>query len=119
MPKKTTRRKSSESSDSRSESSSDRSERSDHSDRSERKKSSESEKSESDVSSRSHHEEKGKKTRNKTSYQFFCDKERKKIKKEHPSWKMTEVSQELGKRWGELDDKKKRVFARQAERARN
>uniref|UniRef100_A0A6C0EKR9 HMG box domain-containing protein n=1 Tax=viral metagenome TaxID=1070528 RepID=A0A6C0EKR9_9ZZZZ len=30
---------------------------------------------------------------------FFCDVERKRIKKEHPTWSLGKVSKELGKRW--------------------
>jgi len=50
----------------------------------------------------------------KTSYHIFCDKERNKVRAEFPAWKMSEVTRELGKRWNLLDEKKKRVFARQA-----
>jgi hypothetical protein len=110
---------------------------SDHSDRSGTDYS-QSDHSESDSSTRSHssesdrsqHERKKvqkkpvskpkeeEKPKHKTSYQLFCDKERKKIAKEHPHWKLSEMSKELGKRWNALDDKKKRAFARKAAKAK-
>lgn len=62
--------------------------------------------------------EKETKNKHRTSYQLFCDKERKKIAKEHPTWKLSEMSKELGKRWNALDDKKKRAFARKAAKAK-
>jgi len=75
--------------------------------------------SSSSSSSSSSHEDERHVRSGKTSYHFFCDKERKKVRKERPDWKMSDVQRELGRRWNALDDKKKRVFARQAERARH
>jgi len=137
MPKNTTTKrrtkyKSSESESSESEheySQSDHSESESDSYRSEesssrgRSKSSESDRSHHKVQKKpikpKHKEEKPKASRqNKTSYQLFCDKERKKLAKEHPSWKLSEMSKELGKRWNALDDKKKRAFARKAAKAK-
>lgn len=58
---------------------------------------------------------KEKKPRKKSAYFFFCDKQRKKIMKEHPQWKLPQVSKELGKQWRELDARKKRRFVKMAE----
>jgi hypothetical protein len=52
--------------------------------------------------------------RSKTSYMYFCDSERKKIAKEHPDWKLGDVSKELGKRWKDLSDRKKKKFENMA-----
>ena len=51
-------------------------------------------------SSRSPSPVKKKKTKKApNAYQKFCAKERPKIKKDHPNWKLPQVSKELGKRW--------------------
>jgi hypothetical protein len=49
---------------------------------------------------------KAKKPRKKSAYQVWADKERPKIKKQHPRFSFARMNQELGKRWKR--EKKKR-----------
>jgi hypothetical protein len=56
--------------------------------------------------------------RAKSAYLFFCDAERKKIKKQHPKWDAKKTMQELGKRWRKLDDKARKPFERKANKAK-
>lgn len=52
--------------------------------------------------------------RAKTSYQFFTEKERKKIVKEHPKWDFAKINKELGRRWRRLDESQRKRFQRMA-----
>ena len=45
--------------------------------------------------------------RARTSYLFFCEQNREKVKKDHPKFKGTEITTELGKRWKQLTSSKK------------
>lgn len=70
-------------------------------------------------SSESEHETPQKRKRAKSAYQFFCDRERRKIHKEHPKWRLAETSKELGKRWKRLDERKKKRFEKIAKEERD
>ena len=59
-----------------------------------------------------------KRSRAKSGYQFFCDKERSKIYKEHPNWKLGKISQELGKRWRNADKRVRSFYNNKAKKAR-
>ena len=45
--------------------------------------------------------------RSKSSFLFFCDEHRSKIRKENPELKMGEVMKQLGKMWSNCNDKDK------------
>lgn len=105
---------SNESSSSRSYSRSHSRSQSEHKEYSQSDRSSSSSSSRSPVNSPKHSPPK-KKTRKKSAYFFFCDKERKKIMKENPTWRLPQVSKELGKRWRTLEDRKKRRYHKLAE----
>lgn len=47
--------------------------------------------------------------RGKSAYLFFCDKERENVKKDHPDFTATQVTAELGKRWGVVKSTKSRA----------
>lgn len=54
------------------------------------------------------------KKKKKTAYMFFCEKERKVVKKEHPKWGFADISKELGKRWKKLGDRQRRRYQQKA-----
>lgn len=53
-----------------------------------------------------------------SSFIFFCNEYRGKVRTEKPDLKMGGVMKELGKIWAELDDKKKETFIKLAETAK-
>lgn len=55
----------------------------------------------------------------KTSYMYFCDEMRSKIRDENPEMKMIEVSKILGSRWKELSDDEKAVYVKKASKDKN
>jgi|SRR3972149_6392102 len=59
-----------------------------------------------------------KQQRAKSSYLFFCEKERKVLKKEHPTWNAKQIMTELGKRWKKLDAEARKPFERKANKAK-
>ena len=55
----------------------------------------------------------------KTSYMYFCDEMRSKVRDENPEMKMTEITKILGSRWKELSDEEKAVYVKKASKDKN
>jgi len=57
--------------------------------------------------------------RPKSSYLFFCEEKRSKVKEANPDMKATEVTKELGRMWREeVSEKEKKKYEKKAETAR-
>jgi len=50
-----------------------------------------------------------------SSYMFFASEARKQVMEANPTFKMTDISKELGKRWKELSEDKKKKYSAMAE----
>jgi hypothetical protein len=50
----------------------------------------------------------------KTSYMYFCDEMRSKLRDENPEMKMTEITKILGSTWKDLSDDEKGVYVKKA-----
>eukprot|EP00760_Papus_ankaliazontas_P009377 PhM_4_TR1405/c0_g1_i1/m.70348 len=53
-------------------------------------------------------------TRAPSSYFLFAGEFRAAVKKAHPTWGVTEIASELGKRWRALSDDKKEAYKKKA-----
>lgn len=54
--------------------------------------------------------------RAKTSYMYFCQDHREKLKKDNPKMKMVEISKLLGQLWSTLSEKDKKEYVKSSEK---